>query len=204
MSKHYKDAALILVDIQNDFCPEGALAVQDGDEVVPVVNRLLEAFPLVIATMDWHPVNHISFKAQGGIWNPHCVQNSEGAAFHPLLEQSKIDLIFHKAFTQDKDAYSAFEGVDEQGSPLHKVLKAKAVRKIFIAGLATDYCVKETALDGLKNGYEVFVIEDAVRSVDVQEGDGEKALQEMIRQGAMLINSEMILRRRKTAQLSGD
>jgi nicotinamidase/pyrazinamidase len=127
-----------------------------------------------------------------------------GGRLHPLLEQSKIDLIFHKAFTQDKDAYSAFEGVDEQGSPLHKVLKAKAVRKIFIAGLATDYCVKETALDGLKNGYEVFVIEDAVRSVDVQEGDGEKALQEMIRQGAMLINSEMILRRRKTAQLSGD
>jgi nicotinamidase/pyrazinamidase len=204
MPKHYKDAALLLVDIQNDFCPDGALAVQDGDEVVPVVNQLLEAFPLVIATKDWHPVNHISFKAQGGIWNPHCVQNSQGAAFHPLLEQDKIDLIFHKAFTQDKDAYSAFEGVDEQGSPLHEVLKAKAVRKIFIAGLATDYCVKETALDGLKKGYEVFVIEDAVRSVDVQKGDGEKALQEMIRQGAMLINSEMILRRRKTAQLSGD
>jgi nicotinamidase-related amidase len=90
MSKHYKDAALILVDIQNDFCPEGALAVQDGDEVVPVVNRLLEAFPLVIATMDWHPVNHISFKAQGGIWNPHCVQNSEGAAFILSLNRAKL------------------------------------------------------------------------------------------------------------------
>ena len=204
MAMKYKDAALILVDIQNDFCPGGALGVKDGDAIIPVVNQLLAVFPLVVATQDWHPLNHISFKAQGGIWHPHCVQNTRGAAFHPQLDQSKIATIFHKAFAKDKDAYSAFEGVDEQGNSLDAALKKAGVKKIFIAGLATDYCVKATGLDGLNAGYEVFVIEDAVRAVDVQHGDGERALKELADRGAKIVLSDSVLPRHKTAQLAGD
>lgn len=203
MSKRYKDAALVLVDLQNDFCPGGALAVQEGDAVIPVVNQLLEVFPLVVATQDWHPVDHISFTAQGGRWQPHCVQNSHGAQFHPLLEQSKIDLIIWKAFAQDRDAYSGFEGVDHKGRSMDVALKSAGVKKIYIAGLATDYCVKATALDGLKNGYEVFVIKDAVRAVEINKGDGERALQELISQGAKIISSDSILKLSKTARTSG-
>ncbi len=204
MSKKNKDAALILVDIQNDFCPGGALAVKDGDAVIPVVNQLLPIFPLVVATQDWHPANHSSFKAQGGLWNPHCVQNTRGAAFPRQLEQSKIDLIFRKASAGDTDAYSGFDGVDSTGRSLDAALKNLKIKRLFIAGLATDYCVKATALDGLKKGYEVLVIEDAVRAVEVKEGDGEKALQELARKGAKIVRSTEIRRLSKTAQLAGD
>jgi nicotinamidase/pyrazinamidase len=204
MANWLKDAALILVDIQNDFCPGGALGVRGGDEIIPVVNQLISAFPLVIASQDWHPANHISFKAQGGPWESHCVQNSHGADFHRDLDQRNIRLIFHKAFTQDRDAYSAFEGIDQDGRSLDVALKDLGVKKIYIAGLATDYCVRATALDGLKNGYEVFVIEDAVRGVEVKEGDGMRALLEITDQGAKVLNSSAVLPIGKTAQIAGD
>lgn len=204
MAKKFKDSALILVDIQNDFCPGGALGVRGGDEIISVVNQLVTAFPLVIASKDWHPANHISFKAQGGPWDPHCVQHTHGAAFHPDLDQSKIHLIFHKAISQDRDAYSAFEGVDQNGRSLDAALKALGVKIIYIAGLATDYCVKATALDGLKNGYEVVVIKDAIRGVEVNEGDSEKAIHEIAVQGAKILNSPAVLPFSKTAQIAGD
>jgi nicotinamidase/pyrazinamidase len=203
MSKKFIQAALILVDIQNDFCPGGALAVNDGDEIVTVVNDLMPWFPLVVATQDWHPSNHNSFKEQGGAWPPHCVQNTRGAQLHPLLNQKRIDHNFRKALTKENDSYSGFDGVEENGLSLNEILKAKKMTKVFVAGLATDYCVKYTALDAIKNGYEVFVITDATRGVNVNEGDSEKALKELTRLGAHLISSQELIEKAKSASAFG-
>ena len=189
----YKQAALILVDIQTDFCSGGALAVSLGDEVVEVVNQLMPHFPLVVATQDWHPPNHISFQEQGGIWTPHCIQNTPGAELHYGIDRQKIDSHFRKAFTPEVDAYSGFEGINHQGKSLHQALKEQGISTIFITGLATDYCVKATTLDALKHGYEVCVVTDAVRAVNVNEGDGEKALMEMHEQGARLIYNRQLI-----------
>jgi nicotinamidase/pyrazinamidase len=204
MGKEFMHSALILVDIQNDFCPGGALAVQEGDKVVEVVNTLMPVFPFVLATQDWHPSNHISFKEQGGIWPPHCVQNSYGAELHPALNQEAIDLYFHKAFKANNDSYSGFDGVDANGRSLNDVLKAEKIKTVYMTGLATDYCVKETALDALKNGFEVFLVTDAIRAVNVNEGDGEKALQEVKKSGARLISSNELIKMSKTARAFGD
>ena len=194
MNDRLKDAALVLVDIQNDFCPGGALAVAEGDQIVEVVNRLIPRFPLVISTQDWHPANHISFKERGGPWPPHCVQGTRGAELHPALDTNRIANYFRKASSQDKDAYSEFEGVDEAGRTLDEMLKSKNVSKIYVAGLATDYCVLATVLDGLKNGYEVYAITDAMRAVNVEPDDGRKALEQMAREGARLVTSGEILK----------
>lgn len=194
MKKLLKDSALVLVDIQNDFCPGGALAVAEGDQIVEVVNRLMQVFPLVISTQDWHPPNHVSFKGQGGPWPPHCVQGTRGAELHPALDTKPIAYYFRKASSPDKDAYSEFEGVDENGRTLDETLKSHNVKRIFVAGLATDYCVLATVLDGLKNGYEVFAIVDAMRAVNVNPNDGRKALEEMASKGARLVKSDEILR----------
>jgi nicotinamidase/pyrazinamidase len=194
MNKGLKDAALVLVDIQNDFCPGGALAVAEGDQIVGVVNRLIPEFPLVISTQDWHPANHISFKDQGGPWPPHCVQGTRGAELHPALNTGRIVNYFRKASSQNKDAYSEFEGVDEAGRTLDEMLKSRRVSRLYVAGLATDYCVLATVLDGLKNGYEVYAITDAVRAVNVEPDDGQKALERMAREGARLVTSDEILR----------
>jgi nicotinamidase/pyrazinamidase len=204
MGQKFIHSALILVDIQNDFCPGGALAVPDGDGIVEVVNKLMPLFPLIVATQDWHPANHISFQEQGGVWPPHCVQNSRGAQLHPSLNQNGIDHYFRKAFSADNDSYSGFDGVEENGRSLNETLMEKKIKKVYVAGLATDYCVKETALDALNNSYEVFVITDAVRAVNVNEGDGEKALNELTSLGANLITSNEIIDRGKTASASGD
>src|SRR6185295_13719148 len=142
MTVPFKDAALILVDIQNDFCPGGALAVADGDAVVKVVNRLMPHFALVVSTLDWHPANHISFREQGGPWPPHCVQNTFGAQLHPALRTELIDHTFRKATTADRDAYSEFEGMDDNHGSLDQYLKSRGVRRVYLAGLATDYCVR--------------------------------------------------------------
>lgn len=192
MNPEFQDSALILVDIQNDFCPNGALAVTEGDLIVPIVNRLISRFPLVISTQDWHPANHISFKAQGGPWPPHCVQGTTGAELHPDLETDTIALYFRKASSPDKDDYSEFAGKDEQGRSLDEVLKGYGVKKIYVVGLATDYCVLETVLDGLKYGYEVYAVTDAMRAVNVNPDDGEKALYKMVSSGAHLVTSEVI------------
>ena len=187
------DQALIVIDLQNDFCPGGALAVAEGDAVVPVVNRVMPHFPLVVATLDWHPPNHISFRERGGPWPPHCVQNSFGAELHPALNTEPIRHTFRKAATADRDAYSEFEGVDEGLHLLDEFLKSHGVSRVYLAGLATDYCVRATALDALRLGYETYVITDGVRAVNVQPEDGARALAELQAEGAHLISSEAII-----------
>jgi len=167
--------ALIVVDVQRDFCPGGALAVPRGGEVVPVINRLLVLTDwLTVATRDWHPADHCSFKAQGGIWPPHCVAGTDGAAFHPALDQARIRHVVSKAVTRDTEAYSGFHGTD-----LAALLASRGVRRAFVCGLATDYCVKATALDARRAGLDVVVIEDAIRGVEVTPGDCVKAIDEM-------------------------
>ncbi len=179
-------AALIVVDLQNDFCRGGALAVPDGDAVIPVLNSyialFMEAGAPVFFTRDWHPSDHISFKAQGGPWPPHCVQNTEGAAFHPKLAMPEDARIISAGFLQDKQGYSGFEETD-----LAEKLKALSVRTLFVGGLATDYCIKNTVLDALSKGFEVYLLVDAVRAVEVEPGDGRRAIEEMESGGAQKI-----------------
>ncbi len=178
-----KDSALIIVDLQNDFCPGGSLAVPQGDLMVPVLNDYIRLFSTsgvpIYATRDWHPPNHCSFKTQGGPWPVHCVQNSKGAEFHPKLTLPRDVKIVSKAADPKQDAYSAFEGTNLSAS-----LKRQGVRRLFIGGLATDYCVKYTVLDGIKAGFLVTFLVDASRGVDVNVGDSEKAISEMLAAGA--------------------
>lgn len=176
--------ALIVVDVQKDFCPGGALAVPDGDKVVPVLNRYIEKFRInklpVFATRDWHTLRHCSFKESGGIWPAHCVQKTEGAEFHPELRITEDIRIISKASRVNQDAYSGF-----QGTKLKDLLKRKKVKRIFVGGLATDYCVKNTVLDSLQAGFTTFLLLDAIKGVDVNPGDSEKAIDEMLTTGAV-------------------
>jgi nicotinamidase/pyrazinamidase len=182
------DDALVVVDLQNDFCPGGSLAVPEGDLIVPLVNRVLALPRLVkVATRDWHPADHISFKDQGGIWPPHCVVDTQGARFHPRVDEDRVDFAVSKGTRTEADAYSGFDGTS-----LTADLKSKGVRRIFLCGLATDYCVKATALDGKAEGLEVVVLEDAIRAVDVESGDGERAIEEMRGAGCIFMNSPEI------------
>jgi nicotinamidase/pyrazinamidase len=193
MKQKFESSALVMVDIQNDFCPGGALAVAEGDRIVEVVNRLVPAFQLIISTQDWHPADHISFKEQGGPWPPHCVQGTVGAELHAALDQAWISYYFRKASSPDKDAYSEFEGTDDEGRTLDEALKSNDIKRIYVVGLATDYCVKATVLDGLKHGYDVYVVTDAVRAVNVAPDDGQKAVEEMASAGAHLVTSDQII-----------
>ncbi len=185
-----KETALVVVDIQNDFCPGGALPVKDGDKVVPVLNTYIERFRAagapILFTRDWHPPDHSSFKDQGGPWPPHCVQNSPGARFHPGLKIPHEGEIISKADKRD-EAYSFFQGTD-----LAKKLSQRGIRRLLVGGLATDYCVKETVLDGLKYGFEVLHLDDASKGVNVNPGDSESALQEMVAKGAKRIRFQDI------------
>lgn len=181
--------ALILVDIQNDFLPGGALPVPDGDRVVPVVNGYLERFKQqalpIFATRDWHPENHCSFEPQGGRWPPHCVAGSDGARFASGLELPDNLVVISKAEEQAVDAYSGFQGT-ELGAQLSEL----GVGRVFVAGLATDYCVLNTVMDALEEGLEVVLLEDAVRAVDVAPGDGERAIRSMHEGGAVSLRSD--------------
>lgn len=172
--------ALVIVDVQNDFCPGGALAVPDGDAVVDVLNRYAARFEAagapVFASRDWHPAITRHFQAHGGAWPPHCVQGTRGAELHPRLALPESTEIVSKGQDPEQDAYSAFQGTTASGQPFAAALGARGVTRLFIGGLATDYCVKATALDALKNGFEVVVLEDAVRAVDVTPADGVRAL----------------------------
>ena len=179
--------ALLIVDVQNDFCPGGTLAVPEGDKIVPVINKMMELFPLVVASKDWHPKDTVHFKK----WPPHCVQNTPGSDFHPKLDASKIKKIFLKGTKNKDDGYSAFEATS---ADLGEFLRKEAVDNLYIAGLATDYCVKATAIDADKLGFETFVVEDAVAAVNVKPGDGDKALKAMAHAGITLINSDEISR----------
>ncbi len=175
--------ALIIVDVQRDFCSGGALPVPEGEKIIPVLNRYIEKFSnagaIIVATRDWHPPNHISFKNQGGAWPPHCIQGTSGAEFHPNLKLPKEAKIVSKATSADKEAYSGFDGTD-----LERHLKNAGIRRVFIGGLATDYCVKSTVLDALSLGFETVLLLDAIKGVDVNPGDSEKAITEMLKKGA--------------------
>ena len=184
-------SVLIVVDVQNDFIPGGALPVPDGDKVIEPLNKYIQLFSkmgrIIVATRDWHPPNHKSFKEYGGIWPPHCIQNSWGAEFHPELHLPRNAIIINKAYEADKEAYSGFEGTN-----LNNILREKGVKRVFVGGLATDYCVKNTVLDAIDLGYETILLIDAIKGVDVNEGDSEKAITEMISKGAIGITLEDI------------
>jgi nicotinamidase/pyrazinamidase len=175
--------ALIVVDVQVDFLPGGRLAVPDGDAVVPVLNRYLAAFAArglpVYATRDWHPADHCSFRARGGPWPPHCIADSPGARFAAGLALPPATTVVSKATTADTDAYSGFEGTD-----LDARLRTAGVRRVLVGGLATDYCVLNTVRDARRLGYEVCLLRDAIRAVNVQPDDGARAETEMQRLGA--------------------
>lgn len=178
-----KSDSLIVVDVQRDFCPGGALPVAECNRTVAVLNRYIDVFnesgAKTFATRDWHPPNHISFKPHGGPWPPHCVHGSRGAEFHPDLRLSKNVRIISKATDPSKESYSGFDGTE-----LGDELKRNRARRLFIGGLATDYCVKNTVLDALKLGFETVLLLDATRGIDQKPMDSQEAIQEMIRRGA--------------------
>jgi len=176
------EEALIVVDMQRDFMPGGALPVPEGDKIIPKVNEYIRKFrekgALIVATRDWHPENHISFKERGGPWPRHCVQNTPGAEF--VVELPEDAVIISKATEPDREAYSGFEGTN-----LAEILRGKGVKRVYICGVATEYCVKATALDALKHGFEVYLLSDAVKGISP---DGEKrALEEMKRAGVKIL-----------------
>jgi len=173
--------ALVIVDFQNDFCPGGALAVADGDAIAPRLNALAGSgdYDLVVATRDWHPPDHGSFAEQGGPWPPHCVAGTPGAELHPALDRTPIDVIVDKGQDPGTEGYSAFEATG-----LADLLRERGIDQLAVAGLATDYCVKNTALDALREGFAVTVDSTAVRGVEVQEGDSRRALEEVRAAGA--------------------
>jgi nicotinamidase/pyrazinamidase len=174
---------LIAVDVQNDFCPGGALAVPDGDAVVEPINRLAHECQYVVATRDWHPPNHHSFAQQGGPWPVHCVVDSPGAQFHERLDTSAVDDVVDTGKAPDPEGYSGFEHTE-----LERLLRDHHVDRIHIGGLALDYCVKETALDARRAGFEVVLHRSATRAVEVQPGDGERALAELRAAGVSIVD----------------
>jgi nicotinamidase/pyrazinamidase len=201
--------ALLVVDLQNDFLPGGALAVSGGDLVIPVVNRLMGCFPLLLATQDWHPVNHGSFAANhpngrpgdvidlNGIrqvlWPVHCVQGSPGAAFSTQLHLNLFSKVFRKGIDPGIDSYSGFfDNGRRRSTGLSEYLREHSVNELFICGLATDYCVKFSALDSIGCGIRTHVIEDACRGVDLQPGDSAAALSEMRKAGASIVESSSL------------
>ena len=179
-----RKCALIVVDVQNDFCPGGALAVKRGGRVVPVFNQYLRRFEKagapVYACRDWHPWDHCSFRKQGGPWPPHCVQDTRGARFHPDLLLPADARVISKGWRREDDSYSEFEA-----TCLELELKRSGVRRIFVGGLATDYCVKRTVLDGRRLGFVTHLLTDAIQGIDVRKGDSGKAVRQMKKAGAV-------------------
>ncbi len=192
-----RHTALLIIDVQNDFCPGGSLAVPEGDVVVAPLNRLAAAFAArglpVLASRDWHPAHTSHFKAWGGVWPPHCVQHTPGAAFHPRLALPHGAVVVSKGTEADSDAYSAFQGVTPEGTTLEAWLSEHDVRRLVVGGLATDYCVKSSVLDARQRGFEVIVLEDAMRAVELEPGDGRRATEAMTAAGATLASSGSLL-----------
>ncbi len=195
--------ALIIVDVQNDFCPGGALAVQEGDTIIPIINKIQTQFDLVVATQDWHPKDHKSFASNNGkkvgeninlnglpqiLWPDHCVQGSKGAEFVSDLNMKKIDHIIQKGTDPEIDSYSGFfDNGHKKKTALDDYLHMKGVDEVFVVGLATDYCVKFTALDAVKLRYRTNLIVDACRGVNLAQGDVEKAVDEMRNNGVTIV-----------------
>ena len=186
-----REDALLVIDMQVDFLPGGALGVPRGDEVLAPVNRLLRLFDelglAVFASRDWHPENHCSFVARSGPWPPHCVAGTPGAAFSSQLALPAGAVVVSKADTADQDAYSAFNGTD-----LAAQLRARGVRRVVVCGLATDYCVLNTVIDAREQGFEVLIVPDAMRAVDVAQGDGERAIARMTGLGARAVSLDAL------------
>jgi len=202
---------LVIVDVQNDFCPGGALPVREGDRVVPVINRLLDRFDRVVATQDWHPPGHLSFAAnhpgrtpgeviqlaglEQVLWPVHCVQDTPGAEFHPDLDLSRIQAVFRKGVDPEVDSYSGFfDNGRRRSTGLEEYLRREGVEEVYIGGLATDYCVRWTALDAVRLGFRTWVIEDACRGVELRPGDTAAALAEMAQTGVQIIHSNDLCR----------
>ncbi len=201
--------ALVIIDIQNDFCPGGALAVKEGDKIIPVVKSLVNQFDNIIMTQDWHPEGHLSFATSHDgkspyesielpygrqvLWPRHCVQGSKGAEFHPDIDPNIAQVIIRKGFRKSIDSYSAFyENDQETPTGLNGYLKERGIETIYLCGLASDFCVKWSALDGIKNGFEVKVISDAVRGIDI-DGSLAQAWKEMLEAGVEKISSADII-----------
>ncbi|MEN6494027.1 MAG: bifunctional nicotinamidase/pyrazinamidase [Thermoguttaceae bacterium] len=203
--------ALVLIDVQNDFCPGGALPVPEGDQVVPVLNRLQPRFDLVVATQDWHPPDHGSFAANHPgrrpgevidlhglaqiLWPVHCVQDSPGAEFHPALDRGRIAEVFRKGVDPEIDSYSGFfDNGHRRSTGLADYLQSHGVREVYIGGLATDYCVKFTALDAVGLGFHTHLIQDACRGVNLAPGDVVQAIDQMRASGVKIVDSTEIVR----------
>lgn len=188
MSTDLHDAALIVVDPQNDFCAGGSLEVPDGDRVVPVLNAYAAQFVAagrpVFATRDWHPPHTTHFQEHGGLWPPHCVQGTRGAEFHPALRLPSAAVVVSTGMDPNDDGYSAFPSKLPDGTALADALRAAGVRRVFVGGLATDWCVKATVLDAIAAGFNATVLLDASRGVNLQPHDAEAAIEEMVGAGA--------------------
>lgn len=201
--------ALLLIDFQNDFCPGGALAVPEGDVAVAVANRLISKFETVILTQDWHPAGHHSFASSHAdkqpysttelaygtqvLWPDHCVQGTKGADFHPNLDITKADTIIRKGFRKEIDSYSAFYENDQKTrTGLAGYLRDRGIKELFVAGLATDFCVRWSVIDGMKEGFTMHVIEDAVRGIDLDDSVNQAWIQ-MKKHGAHITNSEQLI-----------
>ena len=209
--------ALILVDLQYDFMPGGALAVPKGDEVMPLANPLASRFELVVASQDWHPPKHRSFSSQHAgkkpgdvidlegieqrLWPDHCVQNTHGAELHHDLDRSRIERVFQKGTDPGIDSYSAFfDNAHRRATGLGEYLKDKGVTTIYLMGLATDYCVKYSTIDALELGFKVSIVGDGCRGIEADLGDIEKAMREMLQRGATLTHSRRLLAEPKQAR----
>ncbi len=183
-----KVSALLIVDVQMDFCPGGSLAVPGGDQVVPELNRYIQLFSRrglpVFASRDWHPAGSGHFTDSGGAWPVHCVQDSQGASFHPDLQLPDDAVVLSKGMDPDRDGFSSFEAVTESGQGFVECLLDMGIRHLYVGGLATDYCIKHTVLDALLRGFSVTLLIDAVRGVDLAPGDAERAIREMVTAGA--------------------
>lgn len=206
-----KIKALLIVDVQNDFLPGGALAIPEGDQIIPVINAIQKHFDLVLATKDWHPEDHSSFAIRHGkkpgemiwwhgrrqeLWPVHCVQGTPGADFSPALDTHKISQVFFKGLDRDIDSYSSFfDNGHLRSTGLGDYLNAQGVREVYVAGLATDYCVKYSVLDAATLGFKPYVVLDACRGINIHAGDIEQALSTMRAAGAEIITSDAILER---------
>jgi nicotinamidase/pyrazinamidase len=183
--------ALLVVDIQNDFCPGGALGIPGGDKIVPKVNKYIRYFSKkklpVFATRDWHPVKTRHFRDFGGEWPVHCIHNTRGAAFHPDLKLPEDAILLYKGMDPEKDSYSAFHAENQAGARFDHILQKMGITELFVAGLATDYCVRFTCRDALRHGFKVKILLDAIQGVNLKPKDSENAIREMVKAGAKKI-----------------